>query len=148
MQPTDKIDVIIYRVREKGLEVILPPTGTEDPATGLLHSLSAGQTLPERLRESECIELDPVTHANGECRKTVAIEADWHELPSLRAMMYEDYRVAKEKAKQHIKNLIPGAEGGAFIVIKEAFKRVMPEQYAYLKELKDILVDKNQTKYI
>jgi hypothetical protein len=30
------------------------------------------------------------------------------------------------------------------VAVKEAFKRVLPEQYAFLKELKDIVSDKNQ----
>ena len=62
--------------------------------------------------------------------------------------MYEDYRVAKEKAKQHIKSFLPDIEKGTYVAVKEAFKRVLPQQYAFIKELKDIVADKNQTKYI
>jgi hypothetical protein len=97
---------------------------------------------------SGSIELDSYTDTEGLERKAIAIEADWHEIPSLRALMYEDYRVAKEKARQHLKSLIPDQEQGTYVAIKDAFKRVLPEQYAFLKELKDIIVDKNQTKYI
>jgi hypothetical protein len=103
-------------------------------------------SIPPRL--NNCIELEPVTNEKGESRKAVAIEADWHEIPSLRALIYEDYRVAKEKAKMRIKSLVPDMEKGAFVAVKEAFKKVMPEQYAFLKELKDVLTDKESTKYI
>ena len=58
------------------------------------------------------------------------------------------YRVAKEKANLHIKSLLPDLDKGTFFAVKEALKRVMPEQYAYLKELKDILLEKNSTKYL
>ena len=145
MEAPDKVDVIIYRMRETGLEVFLV-NGAEASELERWTALS-GQTESAR-QVLNCIELDPVTGANGQSRKAIAIEADWHEIPSLRALLYEDYRVAKAKAKQRIKNLVPGVEKGAFFAVKEAFKRIMPDQYAYLKELKDILIEKNQTKYI
>lgn len=146
MPVNEPVDVIIYRVRDTGLEVFLPhhDATANDPANALWQAPTGDENAPERL--TNFIELDPLT--TDPARKTVAIEADWHELPSLRALMYEDYRVAKEKAKQRIKSLFPDMEKGAFVAVKDAFKRVMPEQYAYLKELKDIVTDKNQTKYI
>jgi len=147
MPLNEQVDVIIYRVGEKGLEVYLVSQDElPDTENTRWQAPSARENAPERM--SNFIELDPVTNANGDTRKAIAIEADWHEIPSLRALMYEDYRVAKAKAKQRIKNLIPDMERGAFFAVKEALKRVMPEQYAYLKELKDILNDKNSTKYI
>ncbi|HRI60251.1 MAG TPA: hypothetical protein PK228_11025, partial [Saprospiraceae bacterium] len=144
MQTNEQVDVIIYRVGEKGLEVFLVnPTDEQNPEDQW-KTPTATDGAPDRL--ANCIQLDPVTGANGESRKAVAIEADWHEIPSLRALIYEDYRVAKEKAKQHIKNLLPDVDKGTFFAVKEALKRVMPEQYAYLKELKDIVLEKNSTK--
>ena len=149
MPVNEQVDVFIYRVRETGLEVFLVNQDQQQlPDEAQWKALSAGQDTPERLRESNCIELEPVTGANGESRKAIAIEADWHELPSLRALIYEDYRVAKEKARLKIKNLIPEMEKGTFFAVKEAFKRVLPQQYAFLKELKEIIADKNQAKSI
>jgi len=144
MSEQQPVDVIIYRVRDNGLEVFLV---NPEQAEGLLQAPDTGVEA-DASRLLNCIELDPVTNADGVSRKALAVEADWHELPSLRALMYEDYRVAKEKAKQHIKNLLPELDKGAFFAVKDALKRIMPEQYAYLKELKDIVNDKNQTKYI
>lgn len=146
MSKNEQLDVIIYRVRDQGLEVFLVnPEGT--PLEGQSPVPSADRT--DRLMStSGSIELDSYTDTEGLKRKAIAIEADWHEIPSLRALMYEDYRVAKEKARQHLKSLIPDQEQGTYVAIKDAFKRVLPEQYAFLKELKDIIVDKNQTKYI
>ncbi|MFN0214025.1 MAG: hypothetical protein ACKVT2_07195 [Saprospiraceae bacterium] len=143
MQSNEQLDVIIYRVRENGLEVFLVNQESND-------SLSAQFTdedAPTRLA-AHCIELDPVVDANGDTRKAIAIEADWHEIPSLRALIYEDYRVAKEKAKLHIKHLVVDFEKGAYVAVKEAFKRVLPQQYAFLKELKEIIADKNQANSI
>jgi hypothetical protein len=144
MTEQQPVDVIIYRVRDNGLEVFLV---NPEQAEGLLQAPDTGVDA-DASRLLNYIELDPVTNADGVSRKALAVEADWHELPSLRALMYEDYRVAKEKAKLHIKNLLPELDKGAFFAVKDALKRIMPEQYAYLKELKDIVSDKNQTKYI
>lgn len=149
MQTSEQIDVIIYRVSDNGLEVFLINPETSESATPVQQhwqSPMAEESTPERL--GNCIQLDAVVSADGASRKAIAIEADWHEIPSLRALIYEDYRVAKEKAKQHLKNLLPDIERGSFVAVKEAFKRVMPEQYAFLKELKDIVMEKNQTKYL
>jgi len=149
MPANEQVDLFIYRVRESGLEVYLvnkedmPISEESNWAT-----LSAAEDAPERLRQANCIELEPVTDADGTSRKAIAIEADWHELPSLRALIYEDYRVAKEKAREKLRNLIPDVEHGTFFAVKEAFRRVLPEQYAFLKELKEVLVEKNSTKYL
>lgn len=151
MPANEQVDVFIYRVRETGLEVFLVQNEAQtsgDPILSDLKPLTAGEDTPERLGAANCIELDPVVDANGASRKAIAIEADWHELPSLRALIYEDYRVAKEKARLKIRNLIPEMENGAFVAVKEAFKRVLPEQYAFLKELKEVLIEKNSTKYL
>lgn len=146
MSQNEQLDVIIYRVREQGLEVFLvnPETDGEEGASQM-----PSADITERLMSAAGgIELDTYTSEDGVERKAIAIEADWHEIPSLRALMYEDYRVAKEKAKQHLRNLMPDPEKGAYVAVKDAVKRVMPAQYAFLKELKDIIVEKNQTKYV
>lgn len=147
MDANEQMDVIIYRVRESGLEVFMVNQGENNVENGSLTTPSSVDGNPDRF-PAHSIELDPVTNAQGEARKAIAIEADWHEIPSLRALMYEDYRVAKEKAKLHLKNLLPEFEKGTYVAVKEAFKRVLPEQYAYLKELKDIIAEKNQGKSV
>lgn len=143
MQLNEQVDVIIYRVRESGLEVFL----VDQESGGSLSAPFANDAAPDRLA-AQCIELEPVADANGDTRKAIAIEADWHEIPSLRALVYEDYRVAKEKAKLHIKHLMVDLEKGTYVAVKEAFKRVLPQQYAFLKELKEIISDKNQANSI
>lgn len=143
VQSNEQVDVIIYRVRESGLEVFLVDQGEE----GALSAPFANQSAQERFT-SQCIELDPVSDDNGDTRKAIAIEADWHEIPSLRALVYEDYRVAKEKARMHLQHLAEDFEKGTYVAVKEAFKRVLPAQYAFLKELKDIIADKNQAKSV
>ena len=66
------------------------------------------------------------------------MECDWHEIPSLKSMIYEDAMEMKNKVKE--------MEKGTFFVVKEAVKKVLPHQYEFLKELKDILTDRNSLK--
>lgn len=143
MQSNEQVDVIIYRVRENGLEVFL----VNKESDGSLSAPFTGEAAQEQFA-AHCIELEPVADANGDTRKAVAIEADWHEIPSLRALVYEDFRVAKEKARMHLKLLVVDFEKGTYVAVKEAIKRVLPQQYAFLKELKEIIADKNQAKSI
>jgi hypothetical protein len=145
-----EIDVIIYRVGEQGLEVFLVNPSATPPAPDDAPTWQApvAEAHDRLLLAHGAIGLEPATDADGTQRQAIAIEADWHEIPSLRALMYEDYRVAKQKAKQHLRNMVPDMEKGAYVAVKDAVKRVMPHQYAFLKELKDIVFDKNQTKYI
>ncbi len=51
----------------------------------------------------------------------------------------------EEKMKKflHIKK-----EEGNYIAMKEAVRKVIPHQYAILKELKDVLMERNLTKYL
>lgn len=147
MATNEKVDVIIYRVRENGLEVFMVNPEENHTENGPLRTPASEQEHIDNFRVRS-IELDPVTNEEGEARRAIAIEADWHEIPSLRALVYEDYRVAKEKAKMHLKSFVADFEKGAYVAIKEAFKRALPEQYAFLKELKDIIADKNQANSI
>ena len=55
-------------------------------------------------------------------------------------MLYEDALQIMEKIRE--------MEKGSFFAFKEALKKVLPHQYAFLKELKEILSDRNSTKNI
>ena len=125
-----KANLIIYRFRERGLEVFL-----------INNQLSNNWELPEGDRprpeeSSEIIELDRVnTEANRE-QEGYAVEGDWHEIPSLKSMLHEDAQMLKEKLKD--------IENGAYVTIKEALQHILPQhQYRFLKELKDILKERN-----
>jgi len=140
MSVRDYARVIIYRVNKKGLEVFLINNETD------------GWQVPQgRLNEcrtcelndnEEIIELDPVGKEGLD--KAYAIEGDWHEIPSIRGIIKDDVRIVKT----HIKQKFPELEQGTYFAVKEAFKKVMPDEYALLKELKDVVLEKNQAKYI
>jgi predicted NUDIX family NTP pyrophosphohydrolase len=87
----------------------------------------------------EMIELDPCMDEEGNLIQTYAIEGDWHDIPSIRGLLKYDIRLLKSK----IKEAFPELEEGGFFAIKEALKKVLPNEYAALKELKEILWDRN-----
>ena len=138
MSLSKKANLIIYRFREKGLEVLLV-NSDEKGQNWVIPKGQVGEEKREALIDPEqLIELDPVKKENGAMEEAWAVEGDWHDIPSLKSMIYEDARF--------IKNKIEEMEKGTFFVVKEAFKKVMPHQYKFLKELKDILVDRNSVK--
>lgn len=131
-----KASLIIYRFRERGLEVFMLNKDLENwelPNTDVNSDNSRLMASEDRL-----IALDPVEQANGEPEEAWAVEGDWHEIPSLKSMLYEDAVLLKEKIKE--------MESGTFVVLKDAVKKVLPHQYKLLKELKDILRDRNSVK--
>lgn len=144
MNVLDCARVVIYRINQKGLEIFLvrgeegQDKSWQIPQGNLQIHQNNDINTDERM-----IHLDPI--ANGdEMLKGLAIECDWHEIPSVRAMIKQDVRIVKNQIKQRI----PELEQGTFFAVKEAFKKVLPHEYAMLKELKDVISDRNQAKYI
>lgn len=142
MEGSEKTNVIIYRVREKGLEVFMVPNETE----GENWSLPEGSGEVIALKgEDRVIPLNPVEQSEGLLEQAYAVEADWHEIPSMKDILRHDVRFMKDTIKQMLPDVM---QKGAFVAIKDAFRRVMPHQYQMLKELKEILIDRNLTKYM
>lgn len=132
-----KVNLIIYRFKEKGLEIFLEYFDQDDQWQ--IPTQDAPQNNPQIILDEErLIELDPVQNEGGDQEEAWAVEGEWHDIPSLKSMLYEDAVFLKDQIK-HI-------EKGGFITIKDAFKKVMPHQYQFLKELKDILTDRNSVK--
>ena len=144
MSVFDVVRIIVYRFHEKGLEVFLVNSDLEnDPEIWKVpkerfEGFEEGEGYPN------LILLDPIKDAEGNEIQAYAIEGDWHDIPSIRGMIRHDVRVVKET----IKEIVPGIEKGAFFAVKEALKKVMPNEYATIKELKDILLDRNLLKYM
>ncbi len=141
MDIRDKLHLVIYRVRERGLEVFVRRGEHADDL-----ELPEGNTdfdiaQIRRLRE-EIIALEQAEDADG-VKRGLAIEADYHDIPSLKRLLLDDAR----RLRQHLQHL-PHAEEGSFVAVKEVAKRLLPQQYRLLQELRDILVDRNSTKYM
>ena len=131
----EKANLIIYRFRERGLEIFLI---NDEENWEIPNGKLRNEAPQDLIEEDKLIELDAVKQENGEMEEAWAVEGDWHEIPSLKGMLYEDALELKEKLKS--------MDNGAFFVVKEAIKKVLPHQYAFLKELKDTLVERNSTK--
>lgn len=140
MNLKEKANLIIYRFREKGLEVFLVNPSDEEGQWEFPNNNALGNEKVQGEADSSdrFIELDPVVQESGTEEKAIAVEGDWHDIPSLKGMLYEDAMILKDK--------IAEMEKGTYFALKEAFKKVMPHQYAFLKELKDILMDRNSTR--
>lgn len=136
MNFSKKANLIIYRFREKGLEIFLL-NDTEDKWEIPQGEIQEDKT-QSLIHDERLIELDPIKGESGSTEEAWAMEGDWHDIPSLKTMLYEDAKHLKDKIKE--------MEKGTYISIKEAFKKVLPHQYEFLKELKEILTDRNSLK--
>ncbi len=138
---SEKASLIIYRFRERGLEVFLVNDDSEEKESwGIPEGEITAYNSQSLVEQDRLISLDPVEQDSGATEKAWAVEGDWHEIPSLKHMLYED--------AVQIKNKVLKMEKGTFFNLKEAFKKVLPHQYNFLKELRDILTDRNSTKDI
>lgn len=137
MSLAKKVNLIIYRFRERGLEIFLVNAPDSEEWAIPQKQAEENQALTTDL--DRFIELDPIEPENGAKEEAYAVEGEWHDIPSLKSMLYEDAVQLKDKLTTEMNQ-------GAFVAFKEAFKKVMPHQYAFLKELKDILTDRNSIK--
>lgn len=138
MSVLDFARVIIYRFHEKGLEIFLIKNEMEYDAE--IWKIPEG--MANKIKEhgkSTVINLDAIEDEQGRSIKTLAIEGDWHDIPSIRGMLKHDVKLVKSIVKENL----PGSEKGTFFAVKEAFKKVLPHEYKALKELKEILFDRN-----
>lgn len=131
--------VIIYRFHEKGLEIFLINNEMDqDPEIWKLPQ-GFSENIDEKELLKNCINLETLEDENGREITTLAIEGDWHDIPSIRGMVKHDIRLVKSL----VMDALPESEKGAYFGVKEAFKKVLPQEYKLLKELKDILFDRN-----
>jgi len=139
MHVLDDVRLIIYRCHEKGLEVFLVNTGFEEENWKIPFEEIAKYSGQEF--DSNIIPLDPLQENDGSMSCVVAVEGDWHDIPSLRKLIKGDVKIVASKLKFI-------ADHGAFFALKEAMKKVLPNEYAVLHELKDILMARNQLRNI
>lgn len=142
MHLLNQVRIIVYRFHERGLEIFLVQHDLEnDSAVWCIPEGQARTKLKSVVatEEAKMIQLDPLMDSEGNTVQTFAIEGDWHDIPSVRGLIKHDVNLIKSK----IKAALPELEKGGFFAIKEALKKVMPNEYTTLKELKEILCDRN-----
>lgn len=137
-----KAGLLLYRQKSEGLEVYLVPG--DDNSLQMPESFSLEhhealemfcenmeKTLGIRVEVEQLTELDLVRcMVSGREFLAYALETDWEKLPDT-SKRYRFVQVNK----------------GAYYAIKDAFKRVMPAQYAMLKELVEIVSSRNIMKF-
>lgn len=143
MSVFDQARVIIYRINKKGLEIFLELDQSEKTpkykVPSALLKYGSSQELQDKL-----IELDPIQNKDGSFQQVCAVEADWHEIPSVKKIIKQDLKLVKSA----VKNTLPEFDDCGYVEIKDTIKKMLPHEYAALKELKDVLLDRNQSKYI
>ncbi len=139
MHVLDRVRLIIYRCHEKGLEVFLVNTGFEEENWKIPFEEIAKYTGQDC--DYKIIPLDPLQEHDGSMSNVLAVEGDWHDIPSLRKLVKGDVKIVASKIKFI-------ADNGAYFAMKEALKKVLPNEYAVLHELKEILTVRNQIQNI
>lgn len=144
MSTLDQVRFIIYRCHEKGLEIFLVNSDLENDPD--IWKLPQGDVLRQKVEvdPEKLIELDAFFDDEGNMTRAYAIEGDWHDIPSIRGMIKHDIKLVKSKVKQ----VLPDLENGTYFAMKEAFKKVLPNEYSALKELKDIIMDRNLLRHL
>ena len=122
-----KARLIIYRFRERGLEVFLTRQSDE-------WGLPTGELRPDT---TDSIALEPA----ADREEAIAVEGDWHEIPSLKQMLYEDAGELKLRLRE--------IESGSFLTVKDALKNTLsPGQVQFLRELVEVVTDRNSVRDI
>ena len=137
----DHARIIIYRINKKGLEIFLVESENENENEW---EIPNGLNLEDLSNDDRCIELE----GEGNSNKVYAVEGDWHDIPSIRKMIKDDVKIVKKEIKKEIKKRVPILEKGRYVAVKETIKKVLPEEYKMIKELKDIIVEQNLVRNI
>jgi len=133
-------------MHEKGLEIFLMPNDMgQDEDIWKIPQTSKSE-FDTKLAQSNrtSIELEPTQTESGQMIRNVAIEGDWHDIPSIKGMIKYDIKLAKKIVKERL----PESEKGTYFAAKECFKKVLPQEYELIKELKDIITDRNAVRNI
>jgi len=144
MSVLDLVRIVVYRCHEKGLEVFLMDSDLQSNPEIWKTSQKQLDEVKQNKPNLNIIELEPSINSDGNSVRTYAIEGDWHDIPSIKGLLKYDIKLAKDT----IKEMVPGIEKGAYVAMKEVTKKVMPREYECLKELKEIITDRNLLKYI
>lgn len=134
MQLLDQARLLIYRCHEKGLEVFLVNTEFDEESWRIPFEEIAKYSDEEN--SHRIIPLEPVKLEDGTMQQVYAIEGDWHDIPSIRKLIKGDVKIVASKVQYML-------DTGAFFAMKEAFKKMLPNEYAALHELKEILLARN-----
>lgn len=133
MHVLDQVRLIVYRCHEKGLEVFLINTDFDDTWRIPFEQIAK---YGHADLDKHAIDLGSIESEDGQMVRTYAIEGDYHDIPSIRKLVKGDIDIVTSKVKYIM-------DKGAFFAVKETFKKVLPNEYNALHELKEILTARN-----
>ncbi len=145
MNVFDTIRVVVYRFHEKGLEFFLVNSGLEEDNWRIPFAEIAKYPIEEGEHGSRIIAIEAVDQQDGTTSLTYAIEGDWHDIPSIRKLIKEDIKLVSSKIDYVTQDI---EKHGTYFALKEAFKKVLPNEYKILHDLKDIVLSRNMLKNI
>ncbi|MCE2790548.1 MAG: hypothetical protein LW630_11640, partial [Saprospiraceae bacterium] len=115
MSVLDLVRVVIYRFHEKGLEIFLIPNEMQNDNDIWRIPEGMSQGIQSSTEENRVISLDSTIDEHGREIRTLAIEGDWHDIPSIRGMLKHDVKLVKSLVKENL----PGSEKGTYFAVKE-----------------------------
>lgn len=132
-----KLGVVLYRYTNDNLEVYL----VQDEGA-VAESLPETEqwSLPDSTYQSEAEFADKTGMATEYNEEIIPLE---HPTVLDKVLALETQMEDAVSKFVEIRN-----QKGSFFAIKEAFKKVLPHQYSYLKELTEVLSDRNLTKFM
>ena len=134
---------MIYRMHEKGLEIFLiKPQLDQDPEIWKLP-----QGIRDRSKDEDSfdvINLESISDEKGERYNFIALEGDWHDIPSIRGIIKHDIKRAKRK----IKELLPDLSNGSFIAVSEIMDKLYPHEQKAVVELQEIISHRNMLRHL
>jgi len=142
MKAKESAGICVYRFGDQGLEVFLVKPENEINENW---EIPDGFLTKEVDTDTDFIRLDDV-NSNDEIKSTWAFEVEGEkevfDLPLKRLLGETESPFKLRRKHKYI------MDNGCYFVIKEAIKKVFPDQVVQLKELQEVLRDRNMVKYI
>lgn len=142
MKTKESTGICVYRFGDQGLEVFLVKPENE---------INENWEIPDGFlteaieKDFDFIRLDDVIkndETTGAWAFEDASEKDTFNLPLKRILGKTESPFQLRRKHKYL------TDNGCYFVIKEAIKKVFPEQVVLLKELQEVLRDRNMIKYI
>ena len=136
MSVLDSARILIFRCHQKGLE-ILTIDNKIPLESKIWKSAKSGSDLTS---VDGLITLEEQKDELGKSFQPIAVEADWYQIPSIRALLKHDIKRLGNKLKTSVE-LHPELN---FVEFKVVLQQALPHEFRALNELKEIIVDRNQ----
>ncbi len=143
MKSKESTGICVYRFGDQGLEVFLVKPDNEINQNWEIPDGFLSEAIE---KDFDFIRLDDVTNTKDETTSACAFEdeseVETFDLPLKRILGKTESPFQLRRKHKYI------SDNGCYFVIKEAIKKVFPEQVVLLKELQEVLRDRNMIRHI